>query len=304
MPIVIPNNLPAYKTLSDENVSVMDEHRASTQDIRPLEILILNLMPLKVEAETQLLRLLSNTPLQVHVTFLRTDSYQATHTPPEHLKRFYKTFQQIKQKRYDGLIITGAPLEKLDYRDVKYWKELTEIFDYAKTEVTTTFHICWAALAGLNYYYDIGKEVLKTKRFGLYKHTTNLPKDSLLRGLDPEFYIPHSCCATLNLKELEENENLEVLASSKEIGPVIVKSADDRHIFVTGHLEYDVDTLDKEYRRDLKKKPDTNEPLGYYGDNGLPQMLWRSTATLIFSNWLNYYVYQNTPYDLYKEDIS
>lgn len=304
MPIVIPKNLPAYKTLSNENVAVMDNLRASTQDIRPLEIVILNLMPLKLEAETQLLRLLSNTPLQVHATFLRTESYQATHTPPEHLQLFYKTFEEIKRQNYDGMIITGAPLEKMDYQQVKYWSELEEIFTFAQKHVTTTFHICWAALAGLYYHYGIEKHPLDEKRFGVFKHFSNRPSDSLLRGLNPEFYFPHSCHASLDCKEVQASDVLEVLVSSESLGPVIIKSRDNRNLFVTGHLEYDVNTLDKEYKRDVAKGQSIHKPVHYYDEFEVPHLTWRSTATLIFSNWLNYYVYQNTPYDLNKGDLS
>lgn len=302
MPIVIPNGLPAYKILSAENVAVLTQARALSQDIRPLEIVILNLMPFKEEVETQLLRLLSNTPLQINVTFLTTDSYQGTHTPLTHLKSFYKTFKEIKSNKYDGLIITGAPLEQKDFKEVKYWDELTEIFDYANKHITSTIYICWAAFAGLYYHYGISKEVLKSKRFGVYQHHSQQPFDDLLRGLDQTYPIPHSCYAKIDTQAIEQHYQLEVLTSSDVLGPVIIKSKDQRHIFITGHLEYHQNTLHQEYLRDLEKGVEITKPCNYYDTTGQPLLNWRSSATLIFSNWLNYYVYQITPYDLKKEE--
>ena len=299
MPIVIPKALPAYKILSEENIFVMGDVRASTQDIRPIELAIVNLMPTKIETETQLLRLVSNSPLQVKVTLIKTDSYTPTHVSGTHLARFYKTFDEVKDKRFDGLIITGAPVETLDFEEVKYWKELTEIMDWAERSVTSTLFICWGAQAGLYYHYGIKKTLLPKKLFGVYKNSAVNPFDPLLKGLDDEFNIPMSRHTEIDQAATQSTPELEILARGKECGISILKSRDDKKIFLTGHSEYDRDTLYKEYVRDRDKGEPIDPPVRYFTERGdAVNVSWKSTANLIFYNWLNYYVYQVTPYDI------
>ncbi len=299
MPIVIPKALPAYQILSDENIFVMGDVRASTQDIRPIEIAIVNLMPTKVETETQLLRLVSNSPLQVKVTLIKTDTYTPTHVSGTHLTKFYKTFEEIRERRFDGLIITGAPVETIEFEDVKYWKELESIMEWANTNVTSTMFICWGAQAGLYYHFGIKKRVLDKKLFGIYKNAAVNPFDPLLKGLDDEFCIPMSRHTAIDEEAVLACKDLVVLARGKECGISILKTRDDRKIFLTGHSEYDRDTLLKEYQRDLNKGEKIEPPVNYFNERGdAVNVSWKSTANLIFYNWLNYYVYQVTPYDI------
>ena len=299
MPIVIPKALPAYKILSEENIFVMGSVRAETQDIRPIELAIVNLMPTKIETETQLLRLISNSPLQVKVTLIKTDSYTPTHVSGEHLSRFYKNFDEVRERRFDGLIITGAPVETLEFEEVKYWKELTAIMDWAEKAVTSTLFICWGAQAGLYYHYGIKKYLLSKKLFGIYPNTAVAPYDPLLKGMDDVFNIPMSRHTEIDQKAVLNHPELSVLACGKECGVSIIKSRDDKKIFLTGHSEYDRDTLHKEYRRDVDKGEPIEPPVNYYTERGdAVNMSWKSAANLIFYNWLNYYVYQVTPYDI------
>ena len=299
MPIVIPKALPAFQILSDENIFVMGDVRASSQDIRPIEIAIVNLMPTKVETETQLLRLVSNSPLQVKVTLIKTDSYTPTHVSETHLTKFYKTFEEIKTRRFDGLIITGAPVETIEFEDVKYWKELESIMAWAETNVTSTMFICWGAQAGLYYHYGVKKRVLPKKLFGIYKNSAVDPYDPLLKGLDDEFYIPMSRHTEIEEAAVLACPDLKVLARGADCGISIIKSRDDKKIFLTGHSEYDRDTLLKEYQRDLNRGDKIDPPVHYFNDRGdAVNVSWKSTANLIFYNWLNYYVYQVTPYDI------
>ena len=299
MPIVIPEDIPAYKTLSDENIFVMNENRANTQDIRPIEILILNLMPTKIETETQLSRLLANTPLQVNLTLLKTKSHVSKNTSSSHLEAFYKEFDEIKTKHFDGMIITGAPVEQMPFEEVEYWKELTKIFDYAEKYVTTTMYICWGAQAGLYYHYGIQKHQLPKKLFGIFPHKKMVIYEPLLNGIDDIFYVPQSRHTSINDNDLLNNPDLIVLAKSDEAGATIIKSKDNKKLFLLGHLEYDKYTLDKEYKRDLDKGLPIEEPKNYYFDGDV-NVLWRSTANILFYNWLNYYVYQVTPYKFKK----
>ena len=299
MPIVIPKALPAYKILSDENIFVMGDVRAETQDIRPIEIAIVNLMPTKIETETQLLRLVSNSPLQVKVTLIKTDSYTPTHVSGQHLSRFYKTFDEVKDKKFDGLIVTGAPVETIPFEEVKYWTELTEIFDWAETSVTSTLYICWGAQAALYYHYGIKKYLLPKKLFGIYENAAVNPFDPLLKGLDDTFNIPMSRHTEIDQAATQAVPELEILARGKDCGISVIKSRDNKKIFLTGHSEYDRDTLYKEYKRDLDKGDPIEPPVRYFTERGdAVNFSWRSTANLIFYNWLNYYVYQVTPYDI------
>lgn len=300
MPIVIPRELPAHDILTDENIFVMGKKRAYSQDIRPIRIAIVNLMPTKIQTETQLLRLLGNTPLQVEVTLLRTASYEPKNVKREHLSSFYKTFYEIKDKKFDGMIITGAPVENLEFEDVSYWKELEDIMEYTKENVTSTFHICWGAQAGLYHHFGINKYRLPRKLFGIFKHDTNIKKIKLLRGFDDIFYAPHSRHTEVRTEDIIKVDDLEILAHSEEAGANIISAFDGKYIFVTGHLEYDRDTLKDEYIRDLKKGLDIKVPENYFPDDDpakIPKVIWRAHANLLFSNWLNYYVYQETPYD-------
>ena len=305
MPIKIPNKLPATKTLHEENIFVITETRAITQDIRPLKILILNLMPTKITTETQLARLLGNSPLQVELEFLQTASHKASHTPSDHMLSFYKTFDDIKQLKFDGMIITGAPVENLEFEEVEYWDELCEIMEWSKKHVTSTFHICWGAQAGLYYHYGIEKKKLPKKLFGVFKHRADYKQSILFRGFDDEFMVPHSRHTTVERSDIEAHSELKILASSDEAGVYVVSTELGRQIFVTGHSEYDADTLKKEYLRDKEMGLCIDMPKNYFPDNDdtkEPLMTWRSHANLLYSNWLNYFVYQTTPYNI--EDIT
>ena len=302
MPIVIPRDIPAFDILEAENIFVMSNKRAQAQDIRPIEILILNLMPTKIETETQFLRLLANSPLQINPTFMNTESYKSKHISQEHLARFYKTFSEIKNKFFDGMIITGAPVEKMEYDDVLYWKELEEIFKFSKTNVTSTLFICWGAQAGLKYFYGIDKKPLDKKMFGVFKHRKCVKYEQLLNGIDDVFYIPHSRHTYIDDNDILNCKDLIPLVKSDEAGITIIKSSDNSQIFVTGHMEYDKFTLKNEYERDLAKGLPINRPDNYFTDetNNDVDVLWRSTANIFFTNWLNYYVYQVTPYEFKK----
>jgi len=300
MPIVIPQDIPAYKKLLGENIFVMNNKRAISQDIRPLEIAILNLMPTKVETETQFMRLLSNSPLQVNVTLVSTSTYKSKNTAAEYLDKFYKNFDDIKDKKFDGMIITGAPVETMDYEDVKYWEELKEIFDFADKNVTSTIYICWGAQAALYYHYGIRKKVLPEKVFGVFEHQKNKEVfEPLFKGFDDTFYIPHSRHTTVELEDVKKVKDLIVLSATEKTGLSIAKSKDNKKIFLTGHMEYDRDTLKTEYERDLNKGLEIKAPLNYFvdGENKQVDVKWTSTANLFYTNWLNYYVYQVTPYE-------
>ena len=299
MPIVIPKALPAFSILKHENIFVMPRARAMMQDIRPIEIAIVNLMPTKIETETQLMRLLGNTSLQVNVTLVTMESYVGKHTPLEHMERFYKTFDSIKNTHFDGMIITGAPVENMDYDDVKYWPELETIMAFADEYVTSTIYICWGAQAALHYYYGIDKIRLDKKLFGVYPYRAEDEYELLLKGMDDTFYIPMSRHTRVNEEQVRRNKSLKVLASSEEQGISILKSKDNRKFFFFGHSEYDRDTLKLEYLRDKTKGLDIDEPVGYFRNGNVDDVImsWKSTANLLFYNWLNYYVYQVTPYD-------
>ena len=301
MPIKIPNELPAAQTLAEENIFVMSELRASTQDIRPLQILLLNLMPTKVVTETQFSRLLGNTPLQVELTLMHTKSHQSKNTSEEHLLAFYCTFDDIKDRNFDGMIITGAPVEHLAFEEVEYWKELCEIMEWSVTHVHSTFHICWGAQAGLYYHYGIDKQQLDRKLFGVFPHIADYKKSMLFRGFDDVFMVPHSRHTTIDRKDIENVKGLKILASSPEAGVFAVATRKGRQIFITGHPEYDADTLKKEYVRDVEAGKPIDIPKNYFPDNDpkkAPPATWRSSANLLYSNWLNYFVYQTTPFNL------
>lgn len=301
MPIRIPDKLPATKQLRNENIFVMSETKAMHQDIRPLKIVIVNLMPTKITTETQLLRLLSNSPLQVEIDFLQMDSHRSKNTPSEHLKTFYTTFDEIKNSKYDGMIITGAPVENLEFEEVDYWKELEEIMAWSTNHVTSTLHICWAAQAGLYYHYGIPKYPLNEKCSGIFKHRVNRRTAKLVRGFDNEFYAPHSRNTEVRAEDIKKVKGLEILADSKEAGVYIVFTKGGRRIFVMGHSEYDANTLCDEYIRDLEKGLNPQIPKHYFPNDDptkRPIVRWRSHANLLFSNWLNYFVYQITPYDI------
>ncbi len=301
MPIRIPVNLPAREILLRENVFVMDEERADHQDIRPLKIAILNLMPTKIATETQLLRLLGNSPLQVEITLMRTSSHQSKNTPEEHLLTFYQTFDELCHLKFDGLIITGAPVEHLDFEEVDYWKELTEIIDWSCSHVTSTFFICWGAQAGLYHQYGIPKYPLPQKMFGVFEHQVLRNHIPLLRGFDDVFYAPHSRHTEIRREDIQKVPDLEIVAESPLAGIYIVMRRDGRQIFVTGHSEYDPLTLQAEYERDVRLGKLIHIPLNYYPDNDparQPVVRWRGHSNLLFANWLNYYVYQVTPFNL------
>lgn len=301
MPIRIPVTLPAAATLESENIFVMDEQRASHQDIRPLKIVLLNLMPKKIETETQILRLLSNTPLQVDIELLQAATHVSKNTPEEHLITFYKTFSDIKDQKFDGMIITGAPIELMDYQDVDYWQELCEIMEWTKTNVFSTLHICWGAQAGLYYHYGVPKYALSQKMFGVFPHKVLQHNHQLVRGFDDVFYVPHSRHTEVRKEDILRCGQLEILTESEISGVHIVASKDGRQFFVTGHSEYDLYTLANEYFRDVKKKMKIQLPYHYFPDDNpekLPNFIWKSHANLMFSNWLNYFVYQQTPYNL------
>ncbi len=301
MPINVPDQLPAIELLQKENIFIMDESRATHQDIRPLKIIILNLMPIKITTETDLIRLLSNSPLQVEVDFLRMKGHESKNTPEEHMKAFYKTFDELKNWNYDGMIITGAPVEMLPFEEVTYWKELTEIFNWSKSHVTSTLFICWAAQAGLYHFYGVPKYLLDKKMFGVFKHRNLNDTLPIFRGFDDEYFVPHSRHTEVLEKDILKINELNVISKSDESGVNMVMTYDGRQFFITGHSEYSRYTLDTEYKRDLKKKLPIEIPVNYYPENDPskePVMRWRGHANLLISNWLNYYVYQMTPYNL------
>ncbi len=301
MPIKIPNDLPAVKTLTDENIFVMTETRAMTQDIRPLKILLLNLMPKKIETETQFSRLLGNTPLQVELELIHTSSHKAKNVSEEHLLSFYKTFNEVKENYYDGFIITGAPVEHMPFEGVEYWGELTEIMEWSKFHAHSTIHICWGAQAGLYYHYGINKHVLNSKLFGVFPHTVDYKRSILFRGFDDTFMVPQSRHTTVDRADIEAVSDLKILASSDECGVYAVMNKKGRQIFITGHSEYDAETLKGEYLRDLGLGKPIDIPKNYFPNNDpkrSPLVTWRAHANLLFSNWLNYFVYQTTPYDI------
>ena len=303
MPIRIPDALPATEILEGENIFVMTEFRALHQDIRPLRVLILNLMPTKIATETQLMRKLSNTPLQIQVDLLRTKSHEATHVSAGHLETFYRTFEDIENEHYDGLISTGAPVELMEFEEVDYWEELCRIMDWSSTHVHSTLHICWGAQAGLYYHYGIQKYRLPKKASGVFEHRLLKPKSPLVRGFDDRFYAVHSRNTDVKIEDVEAVDDLEIVAVSDEVGLYIVKSVDSRRFFVFGHPEYDTDTLKLEYERDVKRGINPEIPTNYFPDDDpsrAPLNVWRSQAQLFYTNWLNYYVYQTTPYDLEK----
>ena len=304
MPVNIPIQMPAVETLRRENIFVMDSERASGQDIRPLRLLVLNLMPLKITTETDLIRLLSNSPLQIEIDFLQMRSHTSRNTPIEHLMAFYKTFAQVEGSTYDGMIITGAPVEQMPFEEVNYWDELTVILDWARTHVTSTLYICWAAQAGLYHYYGIPKYPLERKLFGVFEHTVNDPQNPIFRGFDDVFFVPHSRHSEVRADDIRQVGALSILSESPEAGVYMVMGRGGRELFVTGHSEYSPHTLDAEYRRDLQKGLPIDLPRNYYRNNDPargPLVRWRSHANLLFTNWLNYFVYQETPYKI--EDI-
>ena len=302
MPIKIPNNLPAAHVLEGENIFVMDADRAYSQDIRPLKILILNLMPIKSVTETQLLRLLGNTPLQVEVDFIYTESYVPSHTSQDYLTEFYGTFAEVRHRKYDGFIITGAPVENMEFEEVAYWDEVAEIMEWSKTHAYSTFHICWGAQAGLYYHYGIKKYPVPEKIFGVYKHHLCVENERLLRGFDDEFFVPHSRHTENHKEDIEKVPELTIMAEAEgKAGPYIIANLERRQFFITGHAEYDPLTLKAEYDRDVKAGMNPNVPSHYYPNDDPaqpPVVRWRSVAHLLFANWLNYYVYQETPYEL------
>lgn len=304
MPLTLPDKLPAIDLLKKENIFVMDTTRATSQDIRPLRIAVLNLMPLKITTETDLVRLLSNSPLQIELSFMKVKSHTSKNTPVEHMQAFYTDFDEMRHHNYDGFIITGAPVEHLDFEEVGYWEEITEIFEWARHHVTSTLYICWAAQAGLYHHYGIPKYPLDKKMFGIFKHSIANPELPIFRGFDDEFYVPHSRHTEIRREDIARNPELNILAESEESGVYMVMAREGREIFLTGHSEYSPMTLDTEYRRDLSKGLPIEMPLHYYRNDDPeqpPLVRWRGHANLLFNNWLNYYVYQATPYHL--EDI-
>ena len=305
MPIKIPNQLPATQVLTDENIFVMTETRAMTQDIRPLQILVLNLMPTKIETETQLARLLGNTPLQVELELMQTSSYAPQHTSADHMIKFYTTFDKVKDRYFDGMVITGAPVEKMAFEDVQYWDELCQIMEWSKTHVHSTFHICWGAQAGLYYHFGVKKYMLPKKLSGIYPHTVDKKRSILFRGFDDRFFVPHSRYTGVHRADIEAVPGLKLIASSKEAGVYAMATENGKQIFITGHPEYDEQTLNNEYRRDLAAGIDPDVPQNYFEDDDPSKPVvvrWRAHANLLYSNWLNYFVYQTTPYDI--EEIS
>lgn len=303
MPVNIPATLPAVDLLRNENIFVMDSDRASTQEIRPLKIVILNLMPVKITTETDLIRLLSNTPLQIELDFLQLESHTSKNTPVEHMMNFYKSFEIISKSNYDGMIITGAPVEHMPFEEVDYWSEITKIMDWARHHVTSTLYICWAAQAGLYHYYGVPKYPLDAKMFGVFEHHIHNPRNPIFRGFDDVFYVPHSRHTEVRAEDILKVPELTILSESPESGVYMVMGRNGREFFVTGHSEYSPMTLDSEYKRDLAKGLPINMPQNYYPDNNPeldPQVRWRSHANLMITNWLNYFVYQETPYDLDK----
>lgn len=301
MPLNLPDRLPAIELLKKENIFVFDHSRASRQDIRPLRIVVLNLMPLKITTETDLVRLLSNTPLQIELSFMKLRSHTPKNTPVEHMKAFYKDFELMRNERFDGMIITGAPVEQMPFEEVSYWSEVSAIFDWARTHVTSTLYICWAAQAGLYHHYGVPKHDLPHKMFGIFEHTVNRPLLPIFRGFDDVFHVPHSRHTEIRREDIERCPELDILSESPEAGVYMVMARDGREFFVTGHSEYSPYTLDGEYKRDLAKGLPIDMPRNYYrGDDPSqpPLVRWRAHANLLFSNWLNYYVYQETPYDI------
>ena len=301
MPLRLPDKLPAIELLKKENIFVMDDSRATSQDIRPLRIVILNLMPLKITTETDLVRLLSNTPLQMEIYFMKLKSHTSKNTPIEHMMMFYKDFDVLEKEKFDGMIITGAPIEHLEFEDVEYWNEISKIFAWANTHVTSTMYICWAAQAGLYYHYGVPKYQLSKKMFGIFQQHTLQPQIPLFRGFDDVFYMPHSRHTEVRREDIEKHNELEIVAESPDSGVSIVMARGGRQIFVTGHMEYSPYTLDSEYRRDLGKRDDVDMPKNYYRDNDpqkAPNVTWRAHANLLFSNWINYYIYQETPFNI------
>ena len=303
MPLRLPDKLPAIDLLKKENIFVIDDTRATSQDIRPLKIVILNLMPLKITTETDLIRLLSNTPLQMDISFMKLKSHTPKNTPIEHMLMFYKDFDEMADEKFDGMIITGAPVENFEFEDVTYWDEITHIFKWAKTHVTSTLYICWAAQAGLYYHYGIPKYSLKKKMFGIFQQKPIEPQLPIFRGFDDMFYMPHSRHTEIKESDILDNPNLKLIANSPEAGASIVMARGGREFFITGHLEYAPNTLDKEYKRDKDIRDDVDLPINYYRDNNPdnePVVTWRAHANLFYNNWINYYVYQETPYDINK----
>lgn len=301
MPLRLPDKLPAIDILKHENIFVMDESRAHTQMIRPLKIVILNLMPLKVTTETDLIRLLSNTPLQIEINFMKLRSHTPKNTPIEHMKMFYKDFSVLSEQKWDGMIVTGAPIEQMAFEDVEYWQEITGIFDWVRTHVTSTLYICWAAQAALYHFYQVPKHPLEKKRFGIFPQTPLDPLLPIFRGFDDVFMMPHSRHTEVWRSDIDKVDALRVIAEGPESGVSMVMAREGREFFITGHLEYAPDTLDKEYKRDAGKRDDVELPKNYYRDNDPakgPLVTWRSHANLLFNNWINYYVYQETPYNI------
>ncbi len=301
MPIKIADKLPAARTLRGENIFVMTEKRAMSQDIRPLRILLFNLMPTKIVTETQILRALSNSPLQVEVVFLNTKTHASKNTPHEHLVDFYKTFDEIENEKFDGMIITGAPVENMEFEEVDYWDELTSVMEWSKSHVTSTLHICWGPKAGINYHFGIKKHRLEKKMSGVFEHRVQKKKNKLVRGFDETFFAPHSRHTETRIEEVKAVPELDIIAVSDEAGLYLTASKDGKHVFVMGHSEYDADTLDKEYKRDSERGLNPEIPVNYYKNNNpllRPVMRWRAHSTLLFVNWLNYCVYQITPYNL------
>ena len=303
MPLRLPDRLPAIELLKHENIFVMDDTRAHTQDIRPLKIAILNLMPLKITTETDLIRLLSNTPLQIEVSFMKLKSHTPKNTPIEHMMMFYRDFEEMRHEKYDGMIVTGAPVEQLDFEEVNYWDEVTDIFAWARTHVTSTLYICWAAQAGLYFHYGIPKYPLQKKMFGIFPQYTLNPQLPIFRGFDDVFEMPHSRHTEIHREDILAHPDLQLIAESPESGVSMVMARGGREFFITGHLEYAPDTLDREYRRDKDVRDDVDMPINYYRNNDPeqgPKVTWRAHANLLYSNWINYYVYQETPYDINK----
>lgn len=301
MPIQIPNDLPAAEVLQGENIFVMPENRAATQDIRPLEIVLLNLMPTKITTETQLSRLLGNTPLQVKLELMHMSTHRSKNTAQDHLLNFYKSFDELKHRKFDGMVITGAPVELMDFEEVDYWPELCQIMEWSKTNVHSTLHICWGAQAGLYYHYGVGKHTLPKKLFGVYEHTVDYKRSILLRGFDDHFWVPHSRHTTVLREDVEKIPGMKILASSEQAGIYAMSNKEGRQIFVTGHSEYDPETLLNEYKRDKAQGLDISVPENYFPNNDdskPPLVRWRGHGNLLFSNWLNYFVYQTTPYDI------
>ena len=301
MPLRLPDKLPAIELLKRENIFVMDNTRATTQDIRPLKIVILNLMPLKITTETDLIRLLSNTPLQMEVSFMKLKSHTPKNTPIEHMMMFYRDFEKMRDEKFDGMIITGAPVEQLDFEDVNYWDEITGIFAWARNHVTSTIYICWAAQAGLYYHYGIPKYPLSKKMFGVFRQHTLCPHLPIFRGFDDVFYMPHSRHTEVHKEDILANPELTLIAESPENGVSMVMARGGREFFITGHMEYASNTLDNEYKRDKGIRDDVDMPVNYYRDNNPanePLVTWRAHANLLYNNWINYYIYQETPYDI------